>query len=74
VAANYRATCLSQSKASFIAKISIVVEEADEAGFWLEFVIDEKLLKMNLVEPLLNEARELTSIFVSSRKTASNKN
>ena len=30
VAANYRATCHAQSKASFIAKISIVVEEADE--------------------------------------------
>lgn len=74
VAANYRATCLSQSKPSFIAKISIVVEEADEAAFWLEFIIDEKLLKMNLIEQLLSEARELTAIFVSSRKTASNKN
>ena len=33
VAANYRATCLSQSQASFIAKLSIVLEEADEAAF-----------------------------------------
>jgi four helix bundle protein len=74
VAANYRAACLSQSKASFIAKISIVLEEADEAAFWLEFIIDEKLLKNNLVEPLLTEAEELTKIFASSRKTASTKN
>ena len=74
VAANYRATCLSQSKASFIAKISIVLEEADEAAFWLEFIIDEKLLKNHLVEPLLTEAEELTKIFASSRKTASTKN
>ena len=73
VAANYRATCLSQSKASFIAKISIVLEEADEAAFWLEFIIDEKLLKKNQVEPLLKEAVELTAIFASSRKTASAK-
>ena len=73
VAANYRATCLSQSKASFIAKISIVLEEADEAAFWLEFIIDEKLLNKNLVEPLLQEAEELTAIFASSRKTASTK-
>jgi four helix bundle protein len=73
VAANYRATCLSQSKASFVAKISIVLEEADEAAFWLEFIIDEKLLKKNLVEPLLKEAGELTAIFASSRKTASTK-
>ena len=71
VAANYRATCLSQSKASFIAKISIVLEETDETEFWLEFIIDEKLLKKNQVESLQQEAEELTSIFAASRKTAS---
>jgi len=71
VAANYRATCLSQSKASFISKISIVLEETDEAAFWLEFIIDEKLLKTTLVNPLLMEAEELTKIFAASRKTAS---
>ena len=71
VAANYRATCLSQSKASFTAKLSIVLEEADETAFWLEFIIDEKLIKKNMVEPLLNEAEELTKIFASARKTAS---
>jgi four helix bundle protein len=74
VAANYRATCLSQSKDSFVAKLSIALEEADETAFWLEFIIDENLLKKNLVEPLLKEAVELTRIFASSRKTASTKN
>src|SRR5210317_302233 len=74
VAANYRATCLSQSKPSFIAKLSIVLEEADEGAFWLEFIIDENLLKKNMVKPLLTEAEELTAIFASSRKTASTKN
>lgn len=44
VAANYRAACLAQSKAAFISKISIVIEEADEAEFWLEFILDEKLI------------------------------
>jgi four helix bundle protein len=70
VAANYRATCLSQSKASFIAKLSIVLEETDESAFWLEFIIDENLLQENMVKPLLQEAEELTAIFASSRKTA----
>ena len=74
VAANYRATLLAQSKASFIAKLSIVLEETDESAFWLEFIIDEKLLKRTLVEPLLKEANELTAIFFSSRKTARKKN
>ena len=74
VAANYRATCISQSKASFTAKISIVSEEADETAFWLEFIIDEKLLRDNQVETLQQEAKELTAIFAASRKTASKRN
>ena len=74
VAANYRAACLSQSKPSFTAKLSIVLEEADETAFWLEFIIDENLLRVNVVKLLLQEAEELTAIFASSRKTASTKN
>jgi len=70
VASNYRSACIAQSKASFVSKLSIALEEADESFFWLEFIIDEKLLKTKLVETLLNEARELTAIFISSRKTA----
>jgi len=71
VAANYRATCIAQSKSSFIAKISIVVEEADESNFWLEFITDENLLKKDRILPLFKESAELTSIFIASRKTAS---
>ena len=70
VAANYRAVCLAQSKKSFISKISIVVEESDESLFWLEFIRDEKLLLNDELFRLINEADELVSIFVSSRKTS----
>lgn len=56
-----------------LSKLSIVIEETDESYFWLEFIIDEKLIKRNLVEPLLKEADELTAIFIASRKTARNK-
>ncbi len=73
VAANYRSCCLAQSKASFIAKISIVLEEADESSFRLEFITDEQLMNEKMVTPLLSEALELTSIFFVSRKTARKK-
>ena len=73
VAANYRAACHGHTKAAFIHKIGIVIEEADESEFWLEFIIDEKLKPRNLVEPLKVEAHELASIFVSTRKTAQKK-
>src|SRR4051812_47132019 len=70
VAANYRALCRSKSRADFINKTSIVEEEADESGFWLELIVDAKLLAASRVEPLLKEAGELTAIVVASRKTA----
>ena len=70
VASNYRATCIAQSKASFVSKLSIVLEEVDESRFWLEFIIDERLLSEERVLPLLKEAEQLTAIFISSRKTA----
>ncbi len=44
VAANYRAACNAQSKLSFISKMSIVVEEADESEFWLEFALEEGIV------------------------------
>ena len=70
VAANYRAVNHAQSKSSFIAKISIVVEECDEAEFWLELIIDKKLLPKEEIDMILKEGHELTSIFISSRRTA----
>ncbi len=39
----------------------------------MEFIIDEGLLKKELVEPLLREANELTAMFIASRKTARRK-
>jgi len=44
------------------------------AIFWLEFIIDEKLMKSERVLPLFNEAHELSSIFITTRKTAQSKN
>src|SRR5579863_3098135 len=40
VGANYRAACRSRSKAEFISKMSVVLEEADESAFWLELLVE----------------------------------
>lgn len=70
VAANYRAACRGRSHAEFIAKIGVVEEEADESVFWLDIIPDTKNGTKETVEPLLNEARELTAIFTAASKTA----
>lgn len=71
VAANYRSACRARSKADFISKIGIVAEEADESCFWMELIIDLRLLKEVLVKDLLREAQEITAIMISSGKSAS---
>lgn len=70
VASNYRATCLSQSKAAFASKLSIVLEETDESAFWMEFATEENLVAESAVSRLLGEAHELTAVFAAARKTA----
>jgi len=42
VAANYRAVCRARSRSEFLAKPSIVIEEADESAFWLELLVDAR--------------------------------
>ena len=72
-AANYRAVCRSRSRAEFNSKIGIVIEEAEESAFWLEIIIETKLIRKELVGPLLNEAYEIIAIMVASRKTSTRK-
>ena len=70
VGANYRAVCRARSRAEFIAKIGIVVEEADETIFWLELLAETGIVKESRLSDLLAEAKELTAIFAASQRTA----
>ena len=71
VATNYRAANRAKSKADFLNKIKIVLEEADESNFWIVFIGDVELLvkedkELNL---LIKESDELTAIFTASLET-----
>jgi four helix bundle protein len=70
VGANYRAAGRARSKAEFVAKIGIVVEEADETSFWLECLMESGIVKRDLLRDLLAEANELVAIFAASQRTA----
>jgi len=70
VGANYRAACRARSRAEFIAKLGIVLEEADETVFWLELLLEGGIVNHEKLGALLQEAQELTSIFVTSLCTA----
>ena len=70
VVANYSAACRGKSRADFINKMKIVEEEADESLFWLQFIKDVELLKVNEeLDFLIKESDELVAIFTKSLKT-----
>jgi four helix bundle protein len=69
VGANYRAACSAQSKPEFVAKLRIVVEEAEESVYWLDVIDRSPWLSLD-VRGLRSEASELLAIFSSSLRTA----
>ena len=73
VAANYRAVCRARSRAEFVAKIGVVLEEIDETVFWLELLIETGIVSQSRMENLLKEASELLAIFAASQRTARNR-
>ena len=70
VAANYRAAQIARSHKEFTAKLSIALEEADEAVGWLELSHREGILCGESVMAALEEGRQLTRILAKSRDTA----
>jgi hypothetical protein len=51
-----------------------VIEEADEALFWMELLVESGMIKEVLLQSLINEANELVAIFIASGKTAKENN
>jgi len=70
VGPNYHIASRARSKAEFVAKVGIVLEECDECLYWLQLIIDAELMPTKRIQSLLDEADELTAIFTSSIKTA----
>jgi four helix bundle protein len=70
VGANYREANRGRSKAEFIAKVGDCLREVDETAYWLELLVDEKLVPAPKMTALLDETEQLTAIFVTILKKA----
>lgn len=70
VSANYRAARRARSPQEFRSKLSIVVEEIDEAEHWLELVIRAEMVAETRMTELRDEANQLLRIFSKMRRTA----
>ena len=64
---NYRAGRKSRSRKTFVDKLGVAREEADECLDWLEYIRDAGIANE---DDLLQEANELTAILTAALKTA----
>jgi four helix bundle protein len=70
VASNYRASCNARWRREFIAKLGLVVEEADESVFWLQLIRRRNMATTAELTPLLAESLEIRNILAKSLGTA----
>jgi four helix bundle protein len=68
VAANYRAACFARSRAEFVARLGLVLGEADETLHWIRYLTADGVPAD--LDAILTEARQLAAIFGASYRTA----
>ena len=68
VGANYREAFRARSKAEFISKCGDSLRELEETSYWLELLVDSRLVSQEKLAPLRKETDELTAIFVTILK------
>ena len=74
-APNYGESQSAESHSDFIHKMKVSLKELRETRIWLLMIVKANLIKpASKLEPLINENNELISIFVTSVKTAKEKN
>ncbi len=69
IGADYRAAQRGRSRAEFIAKLGIVLEEADETVYWLELLVESGIVPQKRMQELIAESNQLVRIFAASRQT-----
>ena len=75
IGANYRAACRAKSKADFVYKLKIVIEEADETLYWLELIEASDIIPVTCeISSIRKETDEIISILITSLKTMNSLN
>lgn len=70
IGANYREAFRARSKAEFIAKCGDSLRELEESAYWLELLVESRVVSVGKLAPLRQECEELTAIFVTILKRA----
>ncbi len=73
VGAHYREAIRARSSAKFISKLEVGLQELEETVYWLELLVESKIVTAARLADLRREAEELVAIFVTSINTAKRK-
>jgi four helix bundle protein len=68
IGANYREAFRGRSRAEFIAKCGDSLRELEETAYWLELLVDAKIVSRDRLSGVRQECDELTAIFVTILK------
>jgi four helix bundle protein len=69
IGANIEEAMAGQSRADFLAKMSIASKEARETNYWLRLLRDSKLIDTHVLQGLLAESEEIIKMLTSIVKT-----
>lgn len=68
VCAHCREARRARSTAEFVSKLQGALQEIDETAYWLELLVDSKVVTENRMDSLRQEAEELTAILTTVTK------
>src|SRR5437773_4761298 len=70
IGANYREAYRARSRAEFIAKCGDSLRELEETTYWLELLVDGKIVPADRLSIVRQECDELIAIFVTILKSS----
>ena len=68
VGAHYREATRSRSDAEFITKLEVGLQELEESAYWLELLIEAKVISKKRLDDRCQEINELIAIFITCVK------
>jgi four helix bundle protein len=68
--ANYHSACRGRSRAEFIARLAVALDEADESLMWLTVTKESGIASGSELDWLIGESSELRAILFASVNTA----
>ena len=72
IGANVREAASAQSKADFIAKLSIALKECDETAYWIDLLHATQCLTESEHKSILCDCREIFALLTAIIKSAKN--